>query len=250
MTKKLLEISNLSVGYGEIQVLYDLSIHLDKGERIGLFGPNGHGKTTLLRSISGLLTPWQGNIMLDGESLVGRSPQAIVEQGVIHVAQGSKLFPRMTVLENLTLGGYSKRARGNKQQNLEKVFDLFPRLAERQRQLCQTLSGGERQMVAIGIGLMGNADLLMLDEPTLGLAPVIREELGAAIGKVAEEGTPLLIVEQDVDFLLALTDRLYLIENGQVALEHDRNDPKLEHNQIMEMYFGNHQTTATPEVQA
>ncbi len=238
MTNKLLEVNNLDVGYGGIQVLRGLSMYLNDNECIGLFGPNGHGKTTLLRTISGLLKPWQGTITFEGQQISEKSPNRIVDLGLIHVAQGSTLFPRMTVQENLNMGAFSKRVRQNRAQNLEKVFELFPRLKERRNQLCRTLSGGERQMVAIGIGLMGDAKVLMLDEPTLGLAPVLKEWLEEAIQKVAASSIPLIVVEQDVEFLLNLTDRLYLIEEGQIALEQTQESGALEHEQIMEMYFG------------
>lgn len=234
----LLEIENLETGYGEIQVLRGISFHLDAGEHIGLFGPNGHGKTTLLRAISGLLKPWRGQIRFQDASIGGKSPVEIVERGIIHVSQGNTLFPRMTVLENLTLGAYSRRAWTQRKQNLEKVFTLFPRLAERRQQLCRTLSGGERQMVALGIGLMGEGSLLMLDEPTLGLAPKLKEELMEAIGQIAKDGIPLILVEQDVEFLLALTDRLYFVEKGQIVFSQDKGGGQLEHEQIMQMYFG------------
>ncbi len=233
---KELVVKNLSVGYSEIQVLKDVSIDLGSKECIGLFGPNGHGKTTLLRTISGLIKPWSGEIAFQQKPIEGLSPQTIVEQGMIHVSQGNILFPRMTVVENLNFGAFPKRAWNKRKQNLERVFGLFPKLADRRRQLCRTLSGGERQMLAIGMGLMGNAQVLMLDEPTLGLAPKIRGILSDAIQKIKMEGLPLLLVEQDVDFMLELADRVYLIEGGSVALETTPdgvNDEK-----VLEMYFG------------
>lgn len=238
MSGHLLEIENLEAGYGAIQVLRSISVHLDAGERIGLFGPNGHGKTTLLRAISGLLKPWRGNIRFLGADIGGRSPVDIVDRGIIHVSQGNILFPRMTVLENLTLGAYSRRAWPQRKHNLEKVFDLFPRLAERRQQMCRTLSGGERQMVALGMGLMGEGRLLMLDEPTLGLAPKLKEELMEAIAQIARSGMPLVLVEQDVEFLLALTDRLYFVEKGAIVFSQEKGDARLEHDQILQMYFG------------
>lgn len=244
----LLEVQNLDVGYGEIQVLRDLSIHLNANERVGLFGPNGHGKTTLLRTISGLLTPWAGDVTFDGNAIGGLAPKRLVDQGIVHVAQGSTLFPRMTVLENLRVGAYAKRVWGNRNANLEKAFTLFPRLAERQNQLVQTLSGGERQMVAIGIGLMGEARVLMLDEPTLGLAPRLKEELGEAIGQIAQSGVPMILVEQDVEFLLDLTDRLYLIEEGRVVMEKDTSSGGLVQEELMAMYFGGSDSDAVQKV--
>ena len=235
MSKELI-VTNLSVGYGEIQVLREVSVDLGPKECIGLFGPNGHGKTTLLRTISGLIKPWSGEIIFQEESIGELSPQTIVEQGLIHVSQGNILFPRMTVVENLNFGAYTKRAWKKRGRNLERVFGLFPRLADRSNQLCRTLSGGERQMLAIGMGLMGNAQVLMLDEPTLGLAPKIKYILSDAIQKIKMEGLPLVLVEQDVDFMLELADRVYLIEGGRVAVE--TTPDGVDEVEILDMYFG------------
>jgi branched-chain amino acid transport system ATP-binding protein len=233
---KVLEIQNLSVGYGEIEVLHDVSIHLDQDERIGLFGPNGHGKTTLLRTISGLSAPWQGQILFRGERIDGLKPKRIVEKGIIHVSQGNTLFPRMTVLENLSFAAFPKKSWSKRKERVRQVFDLFPRLAERRGQLCRTLSGGERQMLAIGMGLMTDVEVLMLDEPTLGLAPNLKDFLRETISKIAARGISIVLVEQDVEFMLDLTDRLYLIEGGRVALE--ITPDKVNDEEILSMYFG------------
>jgi branched-chain amino acid transport system ATP-binding protein len=247
MTTPLLTVENIHTGYGEVQVLRGVSIQLWDNERIGLFGPNGHGKTTLLRTISGLSKPWSGQIRFEDEIISGLSPRAVVDHGIIHIPQSSTLFPRMTVMENLSLGAYSHKAWGKRRENLEKVFELFPRLKDRRGQMCRTLSGGERQMLAVGFGLMGNGRLLMLDEPTLGLAPKIKEELCEAILKIGLSGIPLIIVEQDVEFLLSLTDRLYLIEDGRVVLEKTKETEELQHSQILEMYFGAGSITDTSQ---
>lgn len=232
-----LEVSDLHAGYGRIEVVHGISIAVGAGESVGLFGPNGHGKTTLLRTVSGLLSPRGGSVRFEGEDVTGASSDAIVEKGIIQVAQASTLFPRMTVLEALTLGAYRRAAWPHRRQTMERVFALFPRLAERRSQHCKTLSGGERQMAAIGVGLMAMPALLMLDEPTLGLAPKIRQELARQIGAVADTGTSLLVVDQDVDLLLGLCPRLYLIEEGRVALEvKDRSE--LRHQDILQRYFG------------
>jgi len=232
-----LEVADLHSGYGRIEVLHGLSIAVGAGESVGLFGPNGHGKTTLLRTISGLLPARSGTVRFDGAALNGASTDAIVEKGIIQVAQASTLFPRMTVLEALTLGAYRSAAWPHRRQTMDRVFAIFPRLAERRGQYCRTLSGGERQMAAIGVGLMAMPDLLMLDEPTLGLAPKIRQELARQISLVAETGASLLVVDQDVDLLLGLCPRLYLIEEGRVALEiKDRSE--LRHQDILQRYFG------------
>ena len=172
-----LHVEGLKAGYGRVTVLHGITIEVPEGVRVGLFGPNGHGKTTLLRTLSGMIRPRAGSFSFDGRDLTGTSPRRLVENGLIHVPQGSTLFARMTVLEALTLGAYAPRAWSQRRQSLDKVFHLFPRLAERRGQRCSTLSGGERQMAAIGAGLMGCPRLLMLDEPTLGLAPKIRADL-------------------------------------------------------------------------
>jgi branched-chain amino acid transport system ATP-binding protein len=247
MTSKLLEVHDLKVGYGEIEVLRGISLYLNEGERIGLFGPNGHGKTTLLQTISGLHKPRVGDITFNGEIISGKSPLDIVNRGIIQVPQGNILFPRMTVLENLKLGAYAPKAWKKQRENLEKVLELFPILAERRTQLCRTLSGGERQMLAIGVGLMGDARLLMLDEPTLGLAPKVKDELYTAIKKIAASGMPLILVEQDVEFLLGLTERLYMLQDGKFVLEQTRGSVVLEHDKIMEMYFGSTQDELNKE---
>jgi branched-chain amino acid transport system ATP-binding protein len=231
-----LRVEALTAGYGRVEVLHGISIAVEN-QRVGLFGPNGHGKTTLLRALSGLITPTAGKVIYDGADISGHSPQSIVAAGLIHVPQGSTLLPRMTVLEALTLGAYSKRAWGERRRTIERVFALFPRLAERRHQRCNTLSGGERQMAAIGAGLMGCPQLLMLDEPTLGLAPKLRAELAKAILAIADTGMGLLVVDQDIDMLLGLCDRLYLIEQGRVAL--DVADPsQIQHQDVLKRYFG------------
>jgi branched-chain amino acid transport system ATP-binding protein len=233
----LIEIRDVTVGYGRTQVLWGVSLSVPHGARIGLFGPNGHGKTTLLKTISGLLKPWSGEILLNGQRIDGALPGRIVDLGVIQVPQGNVLFPELTVLENLRLGAYCRRARATRKENLERCTTLFPRLAERRSQPAKTLSGGERQMLAIGVGLMGEPSILMLDEPTLGLAPKLKEELLEAIGRISKDGVPLVLVEQDVEFLLALADHLYMINHGVVAHDVASHD-RLDHEQIMQMYFG------------
>ena len=233
-----LAVDNLACGYNRIEVLHGISIAVPARARIGLFGPNGHGKTTLLRTISGLLRARRGRVVYGTNDLTNRSPRQIVDRGIVHVPQGSTLFPRMTVLEALTLGAFPARAWPRRHDSLERVCTLFPRLAERRSQRCNTLSGGERQMVAIGIGLMGCPSLLMLDEPTLGLAPKIRSELARSIHAVAETGVSLIVVDQDVDLLLGLCDRLYLLEQGRITLDvTDRH--QLQHEDVLRRYFGN-----------
>jgi branched-chain amino acid transport system ATP-binding protein len=233
----LLQVDGLNAGYGQVQVLRGMTITVDDGDRVGLFGPNGHGKTTLLRCISGLVTPSQGDIVFDGRSIRKASPRQIVDMGLVHVPQGSTLFPRMTVVENLMLGAYSGRAWASRKRSLASVLDLFPRLAERRQQQVRTLSGGERQMAAIGLGLMGDPKLLILDEPTLGLAPRVREGLEEAVERIAQSGVALLIVDQDVNLLFRVCRRQYLVEQGSVSRELKPGE-SLDKDRILEMYFG------------
>jgi branched-chain amino acid transport system ATP-binding protein len=233
----LLAVDGVEAGYGHVQVLRGLTIGVGEGERVGLFGPNGHGKTTLLRTISGLVRPWRGQIRWNGHAVTGVAPRKIVDEGLVHVPQGSVLFPRMTVIENLMLGAYSQRSWRYRHASAAMVMELFPRLAERRNQLSRTLSGGERQMVAIGMGLMARPRLLMLDEPTLGLAPRVRDALEEGITRIAETGVSLVIVDQDVNLLLRICGRQYLIEQGRVLLEMGP-EQTVDRERILEMYFG------------
>jgi len=233
----LLNVSNLDAGYGSVRVLNSISIHVDAGESIGLFGPNGHGKTTLLRTISGLIRPTSGAIVFEGRDISRSKPPAVVEAGLIHAPQGNTLFGNMKIAETLELSAISRRARKDVKRRLEEVYELFPRLGERKSQLAKTLSGGERQMLSIGCALMCVPRLLMLDEPTLGLSPRLKEELATAIGKISKNGVPLIVVEQDVEFLLSLTDRLYLVEHGSVVREINRDNAP-DHAEVMKLYFG------------
>lgn len=235
----LLEITDLHAGYGRTDVLRGVGLTVGARERLGLFGPNGHGKTTLLRVISGLVRPSRGIISFAGEAISGIDPRQVVKRGLIHVAQASQLFPELTVRENLRLAAFGRGARADEAAILDQIEALFPRLAERRNQTCRTLSGGERQMVAIGVGLMGQPRLLMLDEPTLGLSPKLKDELCNAILQIAANGMPLLVVEQDVEFLSAVTDRLVMIEHGATGIEVSAQGG-LDHDRIMNLYFGRH----------
>ncbi|RUU64905.1 ABC transporter ATP-binding protein [Mesorhizobium sp. M2C.T.Ca.TU.009.01.2.1] len=233
----LLDVKDVQAGYGDMRVLHGLSLHIGPQESIGLFGPNGHGKTTLLKTISSLVRPTAGSITFDGTDITGRKPPAIVEAGLIHAPQGNTLFGNMRIAETLELAAFSKRASNGAEKRLDEVYALFPRLAERKTQLAKTLSGGERQMLSIGCALMCAPRLLMLDEPTLGLSPRLKEELGAAIGEISKSGVPLIVVEQDIEFLLSLTDRLYLVEHGVVVREIDRASAP-DDEEVMRLYFG------------
>lgn len=233
----LLEIRNVHAGYGPVPVLHGVSLHLNKAENIGLFGPNGHGKTTLLTVVSGLIRPSEGEILFDGSSISKTRPADIVAGGLIHSPQGNTLFGDMGVAETLELAAFTQRAKSEKSAALEQVYALFPRLAERRRQLAKTLSGGERQMLSIGCALMCAPRLLMLDEPTLGLSPRLKEELAVAVSRISASGIPIVLVEQDIEFLLSLADRLYMVEHGEVVREIEQeNAPG--HEEIMALYFG------------
>lgn len=234
----LLEVEDVSLRFGGAVILSDVTISLDASGCTGLFGPNGHGKTSLLEAISGLHRLHSGHIRFDGEEITHLSPRAIVDRGVIHVPQGNTLYPRMTVLENLWLGSYPPRAWRRRRQRLADVFALFPRLGERRTQLCRTLSGGERQMLAIGVGLMSNGRVLMLDEPTQGLSPKARGELRDAVKKLVDAGTPLLLVEQDMEFLQSLARRLYLVQKGRATLATNASEANLDRAEILRTYFG------------
>lgn len=233
----LLEIRGVTAGYGRIDILHSISLTIGTFGNVGLFGPNGHGKTTLLRTISGLIKAREGSILFDGTELVGRSARAVVELGLIHVSQGNRLFPDLTIGECLSLGAYSRRARKDEEANREEVLKIFPKLGERWRQKVRTLSGGERQMVSIGTALMSSPKMLILDEPTLGLAPKIKEELSASILGISARGVPLVVVEQDVEFLLELSKHLYLINHGEIGAEIPPGQ-SLDHAEIMSLYFG------------
>ncbi len=237
MSQGLLDIAGLDAGYGQTQVLRGVTLKVPSRARVGLFGPNGHGKTTLLRAISGLLRPTAGTITFDGERLDGLKPGRIVERGIVHVPQGNLLFPRLTVAETLSLGTFAKRSRAGAKRNLDRVLTLFPRLAERRPQACGTLSGGERQMLSIALGVLTAPRLLILDEPTLGLAPRIKDELCDAIRVLSADDMALIVVEQDVEFLTGLTDTLYMVEHGSIVLEIPPGG-HLDQAEIMALYFG------------
>ena len=212
----MLEVDGISVFYGDVQVLWDVSLSVEEGEVVSLIGANGAGKTTFLKTLAGLLQPATGGIRLGGTNLTQR-PHQIVGQGVALVPEGRHLWPRMTVRENLTLGAYPARARPSRHDSLKWVLELFPRLSERQGQLAGTLSGGEQQMAAIGRALMACPKLLLLDEPSLGLAPVVVQEVFTVIRRISQEGVTILLVEQNLHQALALAQRGYVLETGKIV---------------------------------
>jgi branched-chain amino acid transport system ATP-binding protein len=215
----LLELRDVEVAYGDLPALRGVSVSVEAGETLSVVGANGAGKTTMLRAISGLMRPRVGQILLDGERLDSLPSHAIVGRGVVQVPEGRKIFPSLTVLENLELGSYVAAAKAQRREGLEHVFTLFPRLKERERQAAGTMSGGEQQMLAIGRALMARPRLLMLDEPSLGLAPIIVKEIFRIIGEINRLGTTVLLVEQNTRQALALSRRGYVLENGRVVLE-------------------------------
>ncbi|TDT99316.1 amino acid/amide ABC transporter ATP-binding protein 2 (HAAT family) [Azorhizobium sp. AG788] len=226
----MLEVRGLRAGYGAVEVLRGIDLQVKAGEIIAVLGSNGVGKTTLNKVLSGVLPLSAGEVTFEGRRLNGLSPAAIVEAGLIHVPEGRKIFPNMSVRENLELGSY-RRARPRRAANLERVFTTFPRLRERMTQAAGTLSGGEQQMVAIGRGMMAEPKLLILDEPSLGLSPLLVEEMFALIQRLNAEGLPIMLVEQNVVQSLEMASRAYIIENGLVTLEGAaadiRSDPEL-----------------------
>jgi branched-chain amino acid transport system ATP-binding protein len=225
VTGMSLVVESLSAGYGKIQVLWDVSVTVREGEFIAIIGANGAGKTTLLRAISGLIPAWSGRVTAFGQPLKGMSPAKIVRRGVGHVPEGRQLFPLMTVQENLESGAdYLPAARREAPRSREFIYDLFPRLAERKGQLAGTLSGGERQMLAIGRALMSKPGILLVDEPSLGLAPALTKTLFAALKSINEEGVTIVLVEQNVRQSLRLAHKAYVLENGEVRKEGSGQD--------------------------
>jgi branched-chain amino acid transport system ATP-binding protein len=233
----LLTVEAIEVGYGDVTAVADASLAVRPGETVALIGSNGAGKTTTLRAISGLLPLRHGAITFDGERIDGLSSAEIVARGIAHVPEGRQLFPTMTVAENLELGCRARAARTRKKETLARVFELFPRLWERRRQLAGTLSGGEQQMCAIGRGLMACPKLLMLDEPSLGLAPVMVKAIFDNLVRINELGTTVLLVEQNVLRSLELSDRGYVIENGRITLDGPATD-LLKSGHIKQAYLG------------
>ncbi len=215
----LLEIQNVSSGYGEVQILWDVSLNLEQGKLTALVGSNGAGKTTLLRTVMGLLKPSRGTVIFDGNDVTRISPHAKAARGLVLVPEGRQLFPSMSVYENLQMGAYSTRARANFSENLEKVYDMLPRLKERADQRAGTLSGGEQQMLAVARGLMAQPEILMFDELSLGLAPVLVLGLFEVLQRLKDEGLTMLLVEQNVQMALAVSEYTYVLAEGKVDSE-------------------------------
>lgn len=233
----MLEVNELNVFIGETEILKNISLYIEKGEKIGIIGPNGHGKSTTLKTISGLFEPKKGDITFESKSIVGSNPRKIVELGVTLVAEGGHLFPEMTVLENLLLGAYTTGAKKYKNENLDKVYSVFPKVKILVKQKCNSLSGGELRMVAVGRGIMTNPKLLMLDEPTLGLAPNLVEDMGEKLHEIGQMGTSVILADENIDLMADFAERVYFIENGKINMEGKTTDV-LDSDYVKATYLG------------
>lgn len=237
MDEPLLRIENVTAGYHGQNVLRDLTFSVESGDVVTIIGPNGHGKTTLLRTISGLVRPSKGEVWLDGKSLRGLKVCSIVQLGIVHVPQGDLIFPDMTVRDNLLIGAYLPAANAEAGKRLQEIFQLLPVLEERQGQVARTLSGGERRMLAIGRGLMTGGRILMLDEPSLGLAPIVTDQIYSVIVNLKEEGHTILLVEENLSRVSGFSDTIYLLDSGRFVWQGAPNDLRL-HQEILETYLG------------
>jgi len=233
----MLEVKNVNTFYGRVQALWDVSLRVDEGEIVALVGANGAGKTTLLNTISGLLLPASGSVEFLGERIDGLASHIIVELGISHIPEGRKLFADMSVRENLEMGAYPQHAWKQKEETLERVYRVFPRLKEREGQLARTLSGGEQQMLAMGRGLMSRPRLCMFDEPSSGLAPRLVLEVFQVIKSLREQGLTILLIEQNVRNTLEIADRACVLENGRMALE-GACDKLLQSDHVRKAYLG------------
>lgn len=236
MSEAMLRVENLVVRYGDIRAVKGISFHVERGEILALVGANGAGKTTTLRAISGML-PHEGKVLLDGHSLGGQTPDRIVRLGLSHVPEGRGIFGNLTVMENLQLGAWIRRDKSARARDLAMVMDIFPRLQERSTQLAGTLSGGEQQMLAVGRALMSEAKILILDEPSMGLAPKLVQEIFSVIRQLNEKGTTVLLVEQNANMALRLAHRACLLETGNLVLEGPASE-LLSNPRVREAYLG------------
>jgi branched-chain amino acid transport system ATP-binding protein len=233
----MLEVSHIDTFYGKVQALWGVSLRVNEKEIVALIGANGAGKTTLLNTISGSLRPASGHATFRGDKIDGLPPYAIAELGISHIPEGGKLFPDMSVHENLEMGAYLSRAWKRKEETLEEVYQIFPRLKERERQLARTLSGGEKQMLAMGRGLMSKPRLCLFDEPSYGLAPILLLEVFRVIKSLHEQGLTVFLIEQNVHHALEIADRAYVLENGRIVLEGKSGD-LLENDYVRKAYLG------------
>lgn len=233
----MLKVENLKVSYGAINALKGVDFYLDEGEIVALIGANGAGKSTILNTISGILCPDAGKILYKEEDLTQKSTSEIVDYGIVQVPEGRKIFTRMTVYENLEMGAYAIKDGDKVKKNMSRVFEIFPRLEERQKQLGGTLSGGEQQMLAIGRALMADPHLLLMDEPSMGLAPMLVEQIFEVIYDINREGVSILLVEQNANMALSIADRAYVLETGTIALSGNSGD-LMKNPLVKESYLG------------
>ena len=233
----MLELNNINVFYGAIHALKDLSLKIEQGEIVTLIGANGAGKTTTLKAISGMLKPKSGSIKLKGKDISTIDGTDIVRLGISHAPEGRRVFSKMSVMENLELGAYTRKDKAEIKKDYEKIFSLFPRLLERKEQMAGTLSGGEQQMLAIGRALMSRPKLLLLDEPSMGLAPIIVKEIFSIIKGINKDGTTVLLVEQNANMALQAADRAYIIRNGEIEMEGNAKD-FLQDEKVKNAYLG------------
>ena len=233
----MLKISDLELDYGNLKIIQGVSMEINDGEMISLVGSNGAGKTTLLKAISGVKRPAAGSIVFNGEDLVGLSVPDIVERGVVQVPEGRKLFPQMTVQENLELGAYLKGPKKHRKESLEYVYEMLPDLKIKAAQPAGSLSGGQQQMVAIGRGMMSMPKMLIFDEPSIGLSPLLTDIMFDIIGKIKDSGVTIMLVEQNVQYALSMADRGYVLEQGKIAMEGPA-DELLANNDLKRAYLG------------
>jgi len=233
----MLRMECVDAGYGDVQVLWDVSFHVGAKEFVVLVGANGAGKSTIMRTISSLLRPTRGQVWFEDQRIDQLPPYRIINAGIAHVPEARQLFPEMTVLENLELGSLTPHAKANRKKSIEWVLDLFPRLRERQKQVAGTLSGGEQQMCAIARGLMSMPKMVMFDEPSLGLSPLLTQEIFRLASRIHEDGLPILMVEQNVKQTLAICDRAYVLENGKIILE-GKGRELLDNEKVKQAFLG------------
>ncbi len=233
----MLHVNNIDVSYGSIHAIHNVSLQVKKGEIVSLIGANGAGKTTILSTISGLKRPDTGEIILRGNNIVKIEPHKIVTMGMAHIPEGRRIFSQLTVEENLEMGAYIVKNKTTMKENIEVAFEMFPRLQERRRQLAGTLSGGEQQMLAIGRALMCNPDFLLMDEPSMGLAPLLVKEIFEIIKRLNKDGMTILLVEQNAKMALSVADRAYVLETGRIVLE-GTGEELLVNEDVKKAYLG------------
>ncbi len=237
MTEAILQLQDVDSGYQAQTVLHGLTLDVPAGSLVTIIGPNGHGKTTLLRTVSGLLRPTAGDILFEGRSILGRRADQVVRLGVVHIPQGDMIFPEMTVKDNLLMGAYLPEANRRAAESLAEVYEFLPRLAEREKQISSSLSGGERRMLAIGRGLMAGGRILLVDEPSLGLAPIIIEQIYGLIARLKQTGRTILLVEENTARIEDIADQVYLLDNGHFVWQGAPRELALNED-VLETYLG------------